>query len=53
MSAEADVLIVGAGLAGLSAATRLRGAGLEVKVLEAQVGEAEFKSCCTARSPVG
>ena len=36
MSSEADVLVVGAGLAGLSAATRLRGAGLEVKVLEAR-----------------
>jgi len=36
MSTEADVLVVGAGLAGLSAATHLRGAGLEVKVLEAR-----------------
>ncbi len=36
MRTEADVLVVGAGLAGLSAATRLRASGLEVKVLEAR-----------------
>ncbi|MDK3255887.1 NAD(P)/FAD-dependent oxidoreductase [Blastococcus capsensis] len=32
---RAEVLVVGAGLAGLSAATRLAGAGLDVQVLEA------------------
>src|SRR5438067_338365 len=33
---EADVVVVGAGIAGLTAATRLAGAGLEVVVLEAR-----------------
>lgn len=34
MSSRAEVVVVGAGLAGLSAATRLAGAGLDVQVLE-------------------
>ena len=35
---EADVLVVGAGLAGLACARRLAGAGLEVRVVEASDG---------------
>ena len=40
LTAAADVVVVGAGLAGLAAASRLVDAGAEVVVLEARNGSA-------------
>ena len=41
MSPDVDVVVVGAGFAGLMAARELKASGLSVAILEARVGWAE------------